>query len=219
MIDRSDETLEMLFSGHMMKYTLVFNQTKRSNYDEGSDAFNNFLEYEGQLCYIFTGTACFRKCSENIYKRDFSYDYKEFISSSDSCKKIMTLAKIQPFCMKHGVDIGAHNMNSERILHRKRKQKNICLYLYSNHFCELWKVISRTSLLDAIVEIENNFRYEKTQINDNIIKQVIEYKFPISLEKNCLHNVFVFDLETCNVKYSEYCESCGAGVYHPNDLY
>ena len=39
---------------------------------------------------------------------------------------------------------------------------------------------------DAIEEIENNFIYEETQINDNILNQVVEYKFPISYEMNCL---------------------------------
>ena len=64
MIDKYDETLEVLFSGYMMKYTMVFNQIKRSNYGKGCDAFNNILEYKGKLCYIPTGNACFRKCSE-----------------------------------------------------------------------------------------------------------------------------------------------------------
>ena len=36
---------------------------------------------------------------------------------------------------------------------------------------------------------------------------------------NCLYNVFVFDLESCNVEYSEYCEPYAAGVYHLNILY
>ena len=31
MIDKYDETLEVLFSGYMIKYTMVFNQIKRSN--------------------------------------------------------------------------------------------------------------------------------------------------------------------------------------------
>ena len=48
---------------------------------------------------------------------------------------------------------------------------------------------------------------------------MIEYKFPISYEINCLYNVFAFDLETCNVEHSEYCESYAAGVYHLNYLY
>ena len=36
---------------------------------------------------------------------------------------------------------------------------------------------------------------------------------------NCLNIVFAFDRETCNVEYSEYCESYAAGVYHLNRLY
>ena len=39
---------------------------------------------------------------------------------------------------------------------------------------------------------------------------------------NCLNNVSVFDLETCNtcnVIFSEHCELYGAGVYHITKLY
>ena len=49
MIDKYDETLEVSFSGYTMKYTMVFNEIKRSDYGEGCDAFNNVLESEGQL--------------------------------------------------------------------------------------------------------------------------------------------------------------------------
>ena len=120
--------------------------------------------------------------------------------------------------MKQGFDIGVYNLNSRTILPQTVKQKNICLYFYKNYFCVLWKLNRRPSLLGAVVEVERNFRYEETQINDNILKRVIEYKFPISYDKNCLHNIFAFDLETRNVEYSEYCESYGAGVHHLNNL-
>ena len=43
-IDKYDETLEVLFSGFMIKYTMVFNRIKRSNYSKGCDTFNNILE-------------------------------------------------------------------------------------------------------------------------------------------------------------------------------
>ena len=49
MIDKYNETLEVLFSGYMIVYTMVFNQIKRSNYDKGCDAFNIVLEYKGKL--------------------------------------------------------------------------------------------------------------------------------------------------------------------------
>ena len=68
-------------------------------------------------------------------------------------------------------------------------------------------------------ELENNFRYEQTQINDTISKQLVENKFPIPNDKNCLYSVFAFVLERCNVKYSEYCEAYAAGAYHPTKMY
>ena len=71
MIDKHDQTLEVMFSAYMIKYTMVFNQIKRSNYGKGCDAFNNILEYEGKLCYTPTGNACFRKCLEFVYRKEF----------------------------------------------------------------------------------------------------------------------------------------------------
>ena len=97
-------------------------------------------------------------------------------------------------------------------------KEEFVLLIHNNHFCVIWKN-NQSTFSDAIKEIENNFRYDETQINDNILNQVIEYKFPISYEMNCLYNVFAFDLETCNVEYSEYCEPYAAGVYHLNNLY
>ena len=48
---------------------------------------------------------------------------------------------------------------------------------------------------------------------------MIEYKFPISYERTCFYNVFIFDIETCNFEFSEYCESIVAGLYHLNNLH
>ena len=93
------------------------------------------------------------------------------------------------------------------------------MYLYKNRFSVSWKKKSKTSLLGGVKEIEKNFRYEEAQKNNNIIKQVVEYNFPISNDKNFLYNVFVFALETCNVEYSEHCEAYGAGAYHRKNLF
>ena len=51
------------------------------------------------------------------------------------------------------------------------------------------------------------------------MKQGIDYKFAISKEIKYLFGVFAVDLETSNVKYSEYCEPYATGVYHPIILY
>ena len=77
----------------------------------------------------------------------------------------------------------------------------------------IWKTIN-TTFTDAINELENNFEYEPNHITDNILKQVVEYKFPTSIEKDCLFAVFSFDRETVNVPYQEFCEAYAAGCYH-----
>ena len=178
MIDKYDETLEVLFSGYMIKYTKVFNQIKRSSYGKGCDAFNNILEYKGKLCYLPTGNVCFRRCLDFIYKRNFSNEYKEFIITSDRCKNIMTLAKIQPFYRKYNINLGVYNKKQRSILIKTISEGRICLLFHNNHFCVKWKT-NKSSFSDAIKEVENNFRYEETEINDKILQQVIEYKFPI----------------------------------------
>ena len=88
-----------------------------------------------------------------------------------------------------------------------------------NHFCVIWKLDRKIDLLDAVDQIENNFQQEETQINNNKVKQVVEYIFPISYEINCLYSVIAFDLEICNFENSEYCVSYAAGVYHPSKLH
>ena len=76
----------------------------------------------------------------------------------------------------------------------------------------IWKQRKITSLLDGV-------KYGETQINDNKIKYVVEYKFPKSHEMNCLYNVFAFDLGICNFENSEYCEPGATGVYYLDNLY
>ena len=70
----------------------------------------------------------------------------------------------------------------------------------------------RSTFPDAKKELEENFKYQDNQFSDIILKQVEEYKFPIPNDKNCMHAVFAFDLQTCNVENQFYCEAYAAGV-------
>ena len=74
LVDKHDECLEVMFTGWLIKYSTVFNRIKRSDYWLASSAFEIILEYKGVLCYIGTGTACFRNCKEFVFKRDFAND-------------------------------------------------------------------------------------------------------------------------------------------------
>ena len=81
----------------------------------------------------------------------------------------------------------------------------------------IWKTI-KTTFTDAIKELKNKFDYEPNHISDNFLKQVVEYKFPISNEKDCLFAVFSFDVENVYVQYQEFCETYVAGCYHLHRL-
>ena len=128
----------------------------------------------------------------------------------------MTRPKIQPFCKKHNVDLGVYDPK-QKILPLSIKERKACLYIHENHSCVIWKTV-KTTFTDAIKELENNFEYKPKHISDNILKQVVEYKLPISNEKDCLFAVFSFDLETVNVQYQKFCEAYTAGCYHLKSL-
>ena len=208
-----DESLTITFTRELIKYAKIFDKVKRSNYGTGCDSFKKIVEYRGNLCYIPEENECFRKCLEFIYKKDFSQEYREFIRESQRNKNIMTSAKIQPFCKKHDINLGIYDLKQKRILPLSVTERRICLYVHENHFCVIWKT-EKTTFISAIKELEDNFEYEPNHITDNILKQVQEYKFPISNEKDCLFAVLSFDLETVNVPYQEFCEAYGAGCYH-----
>ena len=215
--ERYDESVPITFTGIVIKYTKSFNKIRRSYYGTGCDSFKKIVEYRGNLCYIPEENECFRKCLEYIYKKDFTEKYHDFIKNSKTTKNIMSSAKIQPFCKKYDINLGVYNINQQEILPRSVTERRLCLIIHENHFCVIWKT-KETSFTNAIKELKENFKYEANQISDNILKQVQEYKFPISNEKDCLYAVFAFDLETANVDYKQYCVPYGAGGYHLNRL-
>ena len=49
--------------------------------------------------------------------------------NSDRCKNIKMLAKVQPFCIIFGLDIGVYKLNSKKILPQKMNGKIVfCLH-------------------------------------------------------------------------------------------
>ena len=71
MVGKYDEALEVLFSGEMNKYTLIFNKVKRSDYCTGSNVQQKIIEYKSDLFYIPEASECFWKCINFLYQKDF----------------------------------------------------------------------------------------------------------------------------------------------------
>ena len=78
-VDKYDETLEVLFSGEMIEYTLVFNKVKRSDYGTCCDFQQKLIGYRSDLVFIPEANECFRKCIDFIYQKDYSQEYRDFI--------------------------------------------------------------------------------------------------------------------------------------------
>ena len=47
--DKYDETLNITFTGELIRYTKTFNKIQRSNYGTGCDVFKRIVEYRGNL--------------------------------------------------------------------------------------------------------------------------------------------------------------------------
>ena len=218
MNDRYDETLNNTFTGGMIQYSPVFNKIGRSVYGTVGDSFKKLIEYNGFFCYIPEANECFKKCIESIYKKDFSQDYCDFKKDSCRCKNTITSAKFQHLGKKYKLDLGFYIIKEKGNLPTTVTKRDFCLFIHNHHFCVIRKT-DQTNFTDAITELENNFKYEDNQFSDHIQKQIIEYKFPISYEKNCMLGVFSFDFETLNVKYQINCEPYAAGVCRLNRLY
>ena len=124
-----NDSLEVSFTGHMKKYAIVFIRIKRSSHGKGSDAFQNNLEYEGNLWFIPTNDACFRKSLEYVYKRGFPIENRQFLQDCDRWKTILTLARVQQLCRRHGLDVGVYNLNKCRMLPETVKERGFRLCL------------------------------------------------------------------------------------------
>ena len=80
----------------------------------------------------------------------------------------------------------------------------------------MWNKNRRNDLLNGADEIERNFKYVKSSIHENNLKQRIRYRFPKNETIDQLEKLFVFDLETYNDE--AFAESYAAGLNDVNRL-
>ena len=213
-LDKYDDHPSIYYTGSIYRYFRNFKRVNRSEYGRGANEFNNILEYEGKNCYIPSGNGCFLKCINNIFDKDFSIEFFEFIKSYKRRTNVMARCRIPEFCKRYKIDIGIYDLNSKRILPWTVKQKNICVHIHKNHYSVIWKKNREDFLLNGLQEIKNNFKYVKNIINENNLKQRILYRFPKHETIDQLENVFVFDLELH--KDQKFVEAYAAGLYDVN---
>ena len=215
-LDKYDDHPSIYYTGNIYRYFRNFKRVNRSEHGRGANEFNNFLEYEGENCYIPSGNGCFLKCINYIFNKDFSKEYFEFIKSYKRRSNVMTRCRIPEFCSRFKIDIGIYDPKIKKIVPRNVKGRNVCVHIHKNHYCVIWKKNRKHSLLNGVEEIDKNFKYVKNKINEDNLKKRIRYRFPKHETIDQLENVFVFDLETHND--NEFAEAYAAGLYDVNRL-
>ena len=128
----------------------------------------------------------------------------------------MTRCKIPKFSEGYKIDIEIYDDKGKEILPRSVKKRDIFVYIHRNLYCVIQKKTRKDTLLIGVEEMNRNFKYVKTRLNENNIKQ----RFPDRLHKpeiiDQLENVFVFDLETYNDQ--EFVDAYATGLYDVNRL-
>ena len=79
MVYKYDETLEVVFSGEMIKYCLIFNKVEGSNYGTGCDFQQKTIKFKSDLCHKDKVESRFNDCRQiNEDSLEKIYQYKNW---------------------------------------------------------------------------------------------------------------------------------------------
>ena len=185
---------DVIFTGWLYKLnTPEFKKVNRSQYGRGTDFKQDIVEYIGNICYIPTSGKCFIKCINYFTKKDYTAEFLTFIRTEQRRSKVMTSARVQPFCRKHNINIGCYD--GLRVCPRNITQRNIALKIHNTHFCLIWKSYN-VSFDSAIRELKDNFEVVDNVISDKHVKSYIKYEYKPKKVQSQLTNMIVYDIET-----------------------
>ena len=205
-IDIDYDSDDVIFTGYVYKLnTPQFKVVKRSAYGKGTNHMQEIVEYHGQNCYIPTSGMCFIKCINYFTKKDYT-EFLTFIKTEKYRSRVMTTARIQPFCKIYNINIGY--FNGKEIWARTVTQRNTALKIHHNHFCLIWKSdnVSFNQVIEN--ELKPNFKVVDNVISDKHVKGFIKYEYNRKKVKSPITNIVIYDLETFNkIKAVPYC-SC-----------
>ena len=85
-----------------------------------------------------------------------------------------TKARIQPFCRANNINSGFYN--EDRVFPRSVTNRDNALFLYSNHFCLIWKS-EGVCFSQAIKELKDNFETVDNYITEENVNSHFIYEF------------------------------------------
>ena len=78
-LDKYDDHPSIYYMGKINRYFRNFKRVNRSEHGRRDDEHINIWGNEGENCDIPRGSACFFKCLNYSFKKEFSKEYFEFI--------------------------------------------------------------------------------------------------------------------------------------------
>ena len=128
----------------------------------------------------------------------------DFIRNEQKRSNIMTKAGIQPFCRTNN-NLGY--FDGTRVFPRSVTDRDNALFLYSIHFCLIWKY-EMVSFIQAIKELKNEFKLVDTFITEEIVNSQFIYEIIPKNFVSHLTKIIVCDLETHDTDRARpYCSS------------
>ena len=105
--------------------TPQFNLVNRTQYGNGCDFKHEIIEYRGNICFMPTTGYCFVKCINFLTGENYKQPYLDPIRNEKRRSKIMTVARIEPFCSAININLGF--FDGKRIFPRSIKDRNKAL--------------------------------------------------------------------------------------------
>ena len=113
------------------------------------------LNIEVKNCFIPPKGYCFVKGFNFSTGEDYKQQYLDFIRNEKRRSIIMITARIQPFCRAYNINLGY--WDGTRVFPRSVTNRDSALFLYTNHFCLIWKS-EGVSFNQAVRELKDNFK-------------------------------------------------------------
>ena len=129
-IDQDYDSEDAMFNGYIYKLnTPQFNSVNRSKFGNGFNFKQQFIEYHGKNCFIPSKGYCCVKCISFLTGKDYIQQHLDFITNEKRRSKILTMARIQPFCRSNIVKLGYFD-----VFPRSVKDGNFALFSDSKSF-------------------------------------------------------------------------------------
>ena len=77
----------------------------------------------------------------------------------------MEFQKFEKYLKK---DIGMYYLENKRTLPKSVKQREVCVYLQKNHYCNIWKKNRKDGLLKGLDKTKMNSKYVKYKKNEKV---------------------------------------------------